>query len=107
MSDINFRLGSSKEPKGHAVIYFVEDNNIFVSYVVDFPITVDMSKYIPEMFADQIPEQDMLSLVLRSSKTRLASIMHSRPSFIFFKSTIIPVSSTNPVNIIILACRLF
>ena len=46
MSDINFRLGSSKEPKGHAVIYFVEEENIFVSYVVDFPITVDMSKYI-------------------------------------------------------------
>ena len=64
MSDINFRLGSSKEPKGHAVIYFVEDNNIFVSYVVDFPITVDMSKYIPEMFADQIPEQDMDKIII-------------------------------------------
>ena len=47
MSAINFRLGSSNQPKGHAVIYFVEEENIFVSYVVDFPITVDMSKYIP------------------------------------------------------------
>ena len=64
MSDINFRLGSSKEPKGHAVIYFVEEENIFVSYVVDFPITVDMSKYIPEMFADQIPEQDMDKIII-------------------------------------------
>jgi len=64
MSDINFRLGSSKEPKGHAVIYFVEEENIFVSYVVDFPITVDMSKYIPEMFADQIPDQDMDKIII-------------------------------------------
>ena len=35
-----------------------------MSYVVDFPITVDMSKYIPEMFADQIPEQDMDKIII-------------------------------------------
>ena len=63
MSNLEFKFGSEKNPKGHAIIYFEEYDEIFAAYIMDFPISGDLSKYIPEMFKDQIPDEEMTKMI--------------------------------------------
>ena len=53
-----FERGDPKQPRGHAVVYFraaSDPNTILASYVVVPPISMDFSKFIPPMFAAQLP----------------------------------------------------
>ena len=53
-----FERGDPKRPRGHAVVYFrasSDSNTILASYVVVPPISMDFSKFIPPMFAAQLP----------------------------------------------------
>lgn len=53
-----FERGDPKQPRGHAVVYFratSDSNMILASYVIVPPITMDFSKFIPPMFAAQLP----------------------------------------------------
>src|SRR4051794_40917989 len=53
-----FERGDPKQPRGHAVVYFRANNDpntILASYVVVPPISMDFSKFIPPMFAAQLP----------------------------------------------------
>jgi len=53
-----FERGDPKRPSGHAVVYFRATSNqetILASYVVVPPISMDFSKFIPPMFAAQLP----------------------------------------------------
>jgi hypothetical protein len=53
-----FDRGDPKRPRGHAVVYFratTDPNMILASYVVVPPISMDFSKFIPPMFAAQLP----------------------------------------------------
>src|SRR3954471_12093228 len=53
-----FERGDPKQPRGHAVVFFRSSNDpstILASYVVVPPISMDFSKFIPPMFAAQLP----------------------------------------------------
>ena len=53
-----FERGDPKRPRGHAVVYFrsaADQSTILASYVVVPPISMDFSKFIPPMFAAQLP----------------------------------------------------
>ena len=53
-----FERGDPKRPRGHAVVYFrasSDPNTVLASYVVVPPISMDFSKFIPPMFAAQLP----------------------------------------------------
>lgn len=53
-----FERGDPKRPRGHAVVYFrssTDRNTILASYVVVPPISMDFSKFVPPMFAAQLP----------------------------------------------------
>jgi hypothetical protein len=53
-----FERGDPKQPRGHAVVYFratSDPSTILASYVVVPPISMDFSKFIPPMFAAQLP----------------------------------------------------
>lgn len=63
MSNLDFKFGNENSPKGHAIIYFEEYDEIYASYIMDFPISGDLSKYIPEMFKDQIPDEEMTKMI--------------------------------------------
>ena len=55
--DLYFERGSRETPKGHALVYFRQRYNqdeIMATYIITLPIKVDVSKYIPPMFAAQI-----------------------------------------------------
>lgn len=63
MSNLDFKFGNENNPKGHAIIYFEEYDEIYASYIMDFPISGDLTKYIPEMFKDQIPDEEMTKMI--------------------------------------------
>lgn len=57
--DLTFDRGSSEEPKGHALLYFRNPSNtqdLWATYVVILPITVDVSKYVPPFLMNQMGE---------------------------------------------------
>ncbi|MQF87196.1 MAG: hypothetical protein FI734_07065 [SAR202 cluster bacterium] len=52
---INFEMGNSQSPKGHAILYFGSLASGFsATYVVLLPIKMDMSKYLPPLMTAQL-----------------------------------------------------
>ena len=57
--DIVFEKGDKDEPKGHALLYFRSSSDpeeIWATYLVILPITVDISKYVPPFLMNQVGE---------------------------------------------------
>ena len=57
--DIVFERGSSDLPKGHALLYFkssLSPEEVWATYVVILPISVDVSKYVPPFLMNQVGE---------------------------------------------------
>ncbi len=57
--DISFEQGSQGEPRGHALLYFLSSSDpdeLWASYVVVLPITVDVSKYVPPFLMSQVKD---------------------------------------------------
>lgn len=57
--NIEFHRGEPTRPKGHALIYFRSSMNtdeVWATYVVILPITVDVSKYVPPFLMNQMGE---------------------------------------------------
>ena len=53
---LNYDRGDAHRPRGHALLYFTswsDPSAIFATYVIVPPIAVEISKYIPPMFASQ------------------------------------------------------
>ena len=60
--DITFERGSEDAPKGHAFVYFrstLDTHEVWASYIVMLPITVDVSKYAPPFLMSLIPDGSM------------------------------------------------
>jgi len=56
---LTFDRGDTRRPKGHALLYFrswSDPSAIFATYVIVPPIAVEISKYIPPMFAAQFQQ---------------------------------------------------
>jgi len=54
---LQFELGESSRPRGHALIYFRDIANadlVGATYIIVLPINVDIAKYVPPFLADQI-----------------------------------------------------
>lgn len=55
--DVVFDRGSAEHPKGHALLYFrsnADAQEVWVTYVVILPVSVDVSKYVPPFLIDQV-----------------------------------------------------
>ena len=55
--DIVFERGTGSEPRGHALLYFRSSSDageLWATYVVMLPITVDLSKYVPPFLMNQV-----------------------------------------------------
>ena len=79
MSNLEFKFGSENNPKGHAIIYFEEYDEIYAAYIMNFPISGDLSKYIPEMFKDQIPDEEMTKMISRKLEKLLEQLLKILP----------------------------
>jgi len=56
---LTFERGDATRPKGHALLYFrawSDPSAIFATYLIVPPIAVEISKYIPPMFAGQFQQ---------------------------------------------------
>jgi hypothetical protein len=56
---LSFERGDPSRPKGHALLYFKDRSDpsaIFATYLIVPPISVDIAKYIPPMFAAQFQQ---------------------------------------------------
>ena len=55
--DLYFERGTREAPKGHALVYFrqkYDPEAVLATYIITLPVKVDVSKYIPPMFASQM-----------------------------------------------------
>ena len=63
--DVTFERGNEDSPKGHAFVYFrssMDAGQVWASYLVILPITVDVAKYVPPFLMSQIPDSSMQDL---------------------------------------------
>ena len=73
----SFERGTQEEPKGHALLYFTSSSDpdeIWATYVVVLPITVDVSKYVPPFLMSQVKElgpQDLSAFAFPPAPERL------------------------------------
>ena len=76
---IDFEKGSSEAPKGHALLYFrgsPDPDEIWVTYLVILPISVDVSKYVPPFLMNQVGEaapKDLSAFAFPPAPERLES----------------------------------
>lgn len=62
---VEYHRGDWASPKGHAFIYLrnsLDHEEVWATYVVVLPITVDLSKYVPPFLMNQIGEMDAKDL---------------------------------------------
>ena len=56
---LTFERGDPHQPKGHALLYFkdrMDPSSVLATYLIVPPISVEISKYIPPMFAAQFQQ---------------------------------------------------
>lgn len=56
---LTYERGDAQRPKGHALLYFrswSDPSSLFATYLIVPPISVEISKYIPPMFAGQFQQ---------------------------------------------------
>ena len=77
--DITFDRGNEDSPKGHAFLYFrssMDASEVWASYLVILPITVDIAKYAPPFLMSLIPDggmKDMSSFAFPPAPEQVAS----------------------------------
>ena len=77
--DIVFERGSRESVKGHALLYFrssSEPDEVWGTYMVVLPITVDVSKYVPPFLMNQFGElgaKDLSAFAFPPAPERLGS----------------------------------
>ncbi|MBN19399.1 MAG: hypothetical protein CL758_08010 [Chloroflexi bacterium] len=57
--DLIFERGNEAECKGHSILYFRDSNDqdeIWATYIVLLPITVEVSKYVPPFLMNQVSD---------------------------------------------------
>lgn len=62
--DLQFERGRAEAPRGHALLSFTSagDGGCYATYLVVLPIALQLSKYLPPMFAAQLPLAEVQSL---------------------------------------------
>ena len=63
--DLNFEIGDSSNPRGHALVYFrgnLDSEKVYATYVVVFPLPVNISKYVPPFLASSLGSTSMADL---------------------------------------------
>ena len=99
---IEFEKGDREAPKGHAVLYFEsasDPKEIWATYLVILPISVDVSKYVPPFLMNQVGDlaaQDLSAFAFPPAPERvdgreyLASLADSRGDDVLFGGRVDP-----------------
>ena len=99
---VDFERGDPNAPKGHALLYFrssVDPDEIVGTYVICFPISFDVSKYVPPFLMGQVKgldPKDMSALAYPPAPEKLGghsaltALAASREDDILFSGTLDP-----------------
>ena len=63
--DLTFDIGDSNRPKGHALVYFrdnLDSEKVYATYVVVFPLPVNIAKYVPPFLASTLGTASMADI---------------------------------------------
>jgi len=63
--DLIFDIGDSNRPKGHALVYFrdnLDSEKVYATYVVVFPLPVNIAKYVPPFLASTLGTASMADI---------------------------------------------
>ncbi len=76
-----FEKGSASQPKGHALLYFSstsDPSEVWATYVVILPVSVDVTKYMPPFLMNQVGDiglKDLSCFAFPPAPERMASKM--------------------------------
>ena len=99
---VDFERGDPNAPKGHALLYFkssVDPDEIVGTYIICFPISFDISKYVPPFLMGQVSgldPKDMSALAYPPAPEKLeghsalTALAASREDDILFSGTLNP-----------------
>lgn len=82
--DLSFERGTKESPKGHALVYFrqrYDSEVVLATYIITLPVKVDVSKYIPPMFAAQMQgmaSQELAGFAFPPLPEKVESLAHLR-----------------------------
>ena len=80
--DLTFDKGSENSPRGHALLYFrssSDPDELWATYLVVLPITVDVSKYVPPFLMNQVGElgpKDLSAFAFPPAPERVPNYTH-------------------------------
>ncbi|MBI4298433.1 MAG: hypothetical protein HY666_01555 [Chloroflexi bacterium] len=110
--DLIFERGSVSQPKGHTLLYFrnsLDREEIWATYLVVLPITVDITKYVPPFLMAQVTDLGPKELSafafppapekLEGSE-RLSSLAEIRDDDVLFGGTINPSDVTSLLMVV-------
>ena len=103
--DVGFDRGSAKQPKGHALLYFrsnVDAAEIWVTYVVILPVSVDVSKYVPPFLIDQVAHmgpKNLSAFAFPPAPERLGSYDDLERLAVARDDDILSAGSINPADV--------
>ena len=62
MQDLLFEIGRPDQPRGHAIVYYtdgLDNTKLYATYIVVFPIQVNLSKYMPPFLTGSLGTTDI------------------------------------------------
>ena len=103
--DIVFGRGSQEQPKGHALLYFrtsSDPDEVWVTYLVILPISVDVSKYVPPFLMNQVAEigpKDLSAFAFPPAPERLGSYAELEEMAVRREDDILYAGTINPTDV--------
>ena len=103
--EIVFDRGSRDSPKGHALLYFrssSDPDEVWATYLVILPISVDVSKYVPPFLMNQMGElgpKDLSAFAFPPAPERLESYAALETMAAKRDDDILFAGSVNPTDV--------
>ena len=110
--DLAYERGSDIDPKGHAFLYFrnkSDSDEVWSTYVILLPISVDVSKYVPPFLMNQMPEvgpKDLSAFAFPPAPEKLEShqmlenIANIRDDDVLFAGSIDPSNISHAMSLV-------
>lgn len=110
--DIVFEKGDAHKPRGHALLYFTSSSDaheVWATYMIILPITVDMSKYVPPFLMNQVGDisaSDMTAFAFPPAPEKLEShqmlenIANIRDDDVLFAGSIDPSNISHAMSLV-------
>ena len=103
--ELEFDRGDQQRPKGHALLYFrsgSDHNELWATYLVVLPITVDVSKYVPPFLMNQmgeVGEKELSAFAFPPAPEKVPDYKHLEQMSMVRDDDILFGGTINPVDV--------